>query len=76
VIIGTLQQLGDDSGPVEEMLGGFVGLDRVIGPILAYDTQLAGNAPLSFSLRRVPTIASRNRLSSESTVMGTVTLIF
>ena len=76
VIVGTVQQLGDDSGPTADMLDGFVGYDWTIGPILAYDTKLAGKAPLSFSLRWVPTIASRNRLSSESTVMGTVTLIF
>jgi hypothetical protein len=37
--------------------------------------RLADNAPLSYSLRRVPTTASRNRLNSESTVMATVTLI-
>lgn len=76
VIIGTVQQLGEDSGPTADLLDGFVGYDWTIGPMLAYDTRLAGKAPLSFSLRSVPTIVSRNRLSSESTVLGTVTLIF
>jgi hypothetical protein len=76
VIVGTVQQLGDDSGPTADLLNGFVGYDWTIGPIFAYDTKLVGKAPLSFSLRWVPTISSRNRLSSESTIMGTVTLIF
>jgi hypothetical protein len=76
VIVGTVQQLGDDSGPTADRLDGFVGYDWAVGPIIAYDTRLAGGAPLSFSLRWVPTIASRNRLSSESTVLGTITLVF
>ena len=76
MIVGTVQQLGRDSGPTADKLGGFVGYDWTVGPILTYDTKLAGKAPLSFSLRWVPTIASKNRLSSPSTVMGAVTLIF
>jgi hypothetical protein len=76
VIAGTVQQLGEDSGPTADLLDGFVGYDWTIGPLLAYDTRLAGKAPLSFSLRWVPTIASHNRLSSQTTVLGTITLIF
>ena len=76
LIVGTVQQLGKDSGPTADKLGGFVGYDWTIGPILTYETRLADKAPLSFSLRWVPTIASRNRLSSPSTVLGTVTLAF
>jgi hypothetical protein len=76
VIVGTVQQLGKDSGPTADRLGGFVGHDWTIGPMLTYDTKLAGKAPLSFSLRWVPTIASHNRLSSPSTVLGTVTAMF
>lgn len=76
LIVGTVQQLGKDSGPTADKLGGFVGYDWTIGPILTYDTRLAEQAPLSFSLRWVPTIASRNRLSSPSTVLGTITLVF
>jgi hypothetical protein len=76
VIFGTVQQLGKDSGPTADRLGGFKGYDWSVGPILTYDTKLAGKAPLSFSMRWVPTIASKNRLNSPSTAMGTVTLIF
>lgn len=76
VVVGTVQQLGKDSGPTADKLNGFVGYDWTIGPILSYDTKLAGKAPLSFSLRWVPTIASNNRLNSTSTAMGTVTLLF
>lgn len=73
VAVETVQQLGKDSGPTADKLNGFVGYDWTIGPILSYDTKLAGKAPLSFSL---PTIASNNRLNSTSTAMGTVTLLF
>lgn len=76
VIVGTVQQLGKDSGPTADKLGGFVGYDWAVGPILTYDTKLAGKAPLSFSLRWVPTVASKNRLNSPSTAMGTITLLF
>src|SRR5262249_57164165 len=76
VIAGTVQQLGKDSGPTADKLGGFIGHDLAIGPLLTYDTKLAGKAPLSFSLRGVPTVGSHNRLSSTSTVLGTATLIF
>lgn len=37
---------------------------------------LEAKAPLSFSLRWVPTIGSRNRLAGHDTVMATATLIF
>ena len=43
---------------------------------MTYDTKLADKAPLSFSLRWVPTVSSKNRLDSDSTVMATATLIF
>ncbi|MFO1392863.1 MAG: transporter [Steroidobacteraceae bacterium] len=76
VITGTVQQLAKDSGPTAVKLDGFVGHDWTIGPILTYDTKLASRAPLSFSLRWVPTIASHNRLDSPSTVLGTATLMF
>ena len=76
VIVGTVRQLGRDSGPTADKLGGFVGYDWAAGPILAYDTTLAERMPLSLSLRWVPTVASRNRLNSPSTAMGTVTLLF
>src|SRR5262245_36711581 len=76
VIVGTVQQLGKDSGPTADKLDGFVGRDWTAGPILTYDTKLEGKLPLSFSLRWVPTISSKNRLDSSSTVMGTFTLAF
>ena len=71
-----MQQLGNDSGPLAEKLNGFVGSDWTVGPILTYDTKLAGMAPLSFSIRWIPTVSSRNRLEGNSTVMATATLIF
>ena len=76
LIVGTVQQPGDDSGPTADRLNGFVGEDWVVGPIVTYDTKLADKAPLSFSLRWVPTVSSKNRLDSDSTVMATATLIF
>jgi hypothetical protein len=76
VIVGTVQQLGKDSGPTADQLDGFIGSDWTAGPILTYDTRLGGKAPLSFSLRWVPTIYSKNRLDSSSTVMGTFTMAF
>ena len=47
-----------------------------IGPIVTYDTKLGGKAPLSFSLRWVPTVTSKNRLDSTATVLATATLVF
>jgi len=76
LIVGTVQQLGNDSSALAERLDGFVGHDLAVGPIVTYDTKLQGKLPLSFSLRWVPTVYSRNRLDSDSTVMGTVTLVF
>jgi hypothetical protein len=76
LVVGTVQQLGDDSGPTADALNGFRGHDWAIGPILTYDTKLADKAPLSFSIRWVPTVDSKNRLKSTSTVMATGTLIF
>lgn len=75
LILGTVQQLGKDSGPTADTLNGFVGYDWTIGPILKYDPTRLGKAPLSLSIRWVPTIASHDRLSSSSTVLGTVTLV-
>jgi len=76
LVAGTVQQLGNDSGPLAEKLNGFVGSDWTVGPVLTYDTKLAGMAPLSFSIRWIPTVSGRNRLEGNSTVMATATLIF
>ncbi|WP_019448745.1 transporter [Cupriavidus sp. BIS7] len=76
LVMGTVQQLGKDSGPTADRLNGFRGRDFAMGPIVTYDTKLGGKAPLSFSLRWVPTVTSTNRLDSTATVMGTATLIF
>ena len=59
-----------------DRLDGFVGRDLVAGPMVAFDTRLGGKAPLSVSLRWVPTIYSRNRLDSPGTIMGTLTVAF
>lgn len=74
VVMGTVQQLGGDSGPTADRLNGFQGHDFAIGPIVTYDTKLGGRHPLSFGLRWVPTVNSRNRLDSTSTFMATATL--
>jgi hypothetical protein len=76
LIVGTVQQLGDDKGPTADALNGFRGHDWAIGPILTYDTKLADKSPLSFSIRWVPTVEAKNRLKSTSTVMATGTLVF
>jgi len=75
VVMGTVQQLGDDSGPTADRLHGFRGHDFAIGPIVTYDTKLGGKTPLSFGLRWVPTVSSKNRLDSTATFMMTATLV-
>lgn len=76
LVLGTIQQLGNDSGPTADRLNGFKGRDWALGPIVTYDKKLADKRSLSVSLRWVPTISSTNRLDSSSTVMGTATLVF
>ncbi len=76
VVMGTVQQLGGDSGPLADRLDGFVGHDFTVGPIVTYDTKIGGKAPLSASLRWVPSVASTNRLKSTKTIMATATLVF
>ena len=76
LIVGTQQQLGNDSGPTADRLNGFKGRDWVLGPIVTYDRKLPGERSLSLSLRWVPTISSKNRLDSNDTVMATAALIF
>ena len=76
LIVGTVQQIGNDSGPTADKLNGFVGRDWAVGPILTYDTKVDGKLPLSLSLRWVPTVSSKNRLDSTTTLMGSVSLIF
>ncbi|SAK46155.1 meta-pathway phenol degradation-like protein [Caballeronia catudaia] len=76
VVMGTVQQLGNDSGPAADRLDGFVGHDFTIGPIVTYETTLGGKRPLSASLRWVPSVVSTNRLKSTKTFMATATLVF
>ncbi|WP_149137762.1 SphA family protein [Cupriavidus campinensis] len=76
IVMGTVQQLGNDTGPTADRLNGFRGHDFTIGPIVTYDTTLGGKAPLSFSVRWVPTVTSKNRLDSTATVLATATLVF
>ncbi len=76
MILGTIQQLGTDTGPTADRLNGFKGRDWALGPIVTYDTKLADKRSLSLGLRWVPTISSTNRLDSTSTFMGTATLVF
>ncbi|CAM3978731.1 Phenol degradation protein meta [Bordetella tumbae] len=76
LIVGTQQQLGNDSGPTADRLNGFKGRDWALGPIVTYDRKLPGERSLSLSLRWVPTISSKNRLDSNDTVMATAALIF
>jgi hypothetical protein len=47
IVMGTVQQLGNDSGPIADRLNGFRGRDFAMGPIVTYDTKLGGKAPLS-----------------------------
>lgn len=76
LILGTIQQLGSDSGPTADRLNGFKGRDWALGPIVTYDRKLADKRSLSLSLRWVPTISSTKRLDSNDTVMATATLVF
>lgn len=76
VVMGTVQQLGHDTGPAADQLNGFVGHDFAIGPIITYDTKIDGKRPLSASLRWVPTVTSTNRLNSTKTFMATATIVF
>ncbi|BBU33132.1 hypothetical protein BTHE68_68660 (plasmid) [Burkholderia sp. THE68] len=76
IVMGTVQQLGHDTGPTADRLDGFVGHDFTVGPIVTYDTKLGGKAPLSASLRWVPSVTSTNRLKSTKTFMATATLVF
>ena len=75
VIVGTVQQLGDDKGPTADALNGFRGHDWALGPIVTYDTKLSGKDPLSLSLRWVPTVEAKNRMKG-NTFMATGTLVF
>lgn len=76
LVMGTVQQLGDDTGPIADRLNGFVGRDFSMGPIITYDTKINGKHPFSASLRWVPTIASTNRLKSTTSFQATATLAF
>ncbi|MEJ8858208.1 transporter [Variovorax robiniae] len=76
LILGTVQQIGKDSGPTADRLNGFQGHDWALGPVVSYDTKINGKTPLSMSLRWVPTISSKNRIDSRKTVMASATLIF
>lgn len=76
LVMGTVQQLGHDTGPTADKLDGFVGHDFALGPIVTYDTKIGGKAPFSASLRWVPSISSTNRLKSTNSFMATATLIF
>lgn len=76
LIVGTIQQLGNDKGDTADQLSGFRGRDWALGPVLTYDRKLADDRSLSLGLRWVPTIQSTNRLDSNSTVMATATLVF
>ncbi|SAK69152.1 meta-pathway phenol degradation-like protein [Caballeronia calidae] len=76
VVMGTVQQLGNDTGPTADRLNGFVGHDFTVGPIVTYETKIGGKAPLSASVRWVPSVTSTNRLKSTKTFMATATLVF
>lgn len=76
LVMGTVQQLGKDSGPTADRLDGFEGHDLSLGPIVTYDTVVAGKRPLSASVRWIPSVASTRRLKSTPSVMATATLAF
>jgi hypothetical protein len=75
VVLGTVQQLGDDHGDLADGLDGFKGRDWAAGPIVTYDSKL-GTSSLSLGLRWIPTLSSEKRLESDHTVMGSATLVF
>lgn len=73
-VFGWIEQLGNDSGPTADRLHGFQGDDISIGPYLSYTTRLGGMAPLSITLRWVPTVYSNNRISGD-TVTASISLV-
>jgi hypothetical protein len=76
LVLGTTQQLGSDTGPIADRLGGFRGSDFALGPIVTYSTKIDGKLPVSAALRWLPTISSTNRLKSTNTFMGSATVAF
>jgi hypothetical protein len=75
IVMGTVQQLGDDSGPTADRLNGFRGRDFAMGPIVTYDTKLAASAAVVQPALGADG-ASKNRLDSTATVQATATLVF
>ncbi len=76
LVVGTTQQLGNDSGPTADRLNGFVGRDVSVGPVVTLNTKLFGKNALSASLRWVPNVMSVNRLKSTRSFQAGATVAF
>jgi hypothetical protein len=69
VILSLVQQLSKDEGPLADRLNGFQGRDFGIGPYASYSTKVAGQVPLDFTLRWVPSFTSKNRLAGNTVLL-------
>lgn len=65
VVGGWLQQLGDDSGPTADRLGGFRGHSLGLGPILSYGKKWSGGQHLDLSVRYVTEFNVKNRFKGD-----------
>lgn len=69
VILGWVQQLGDDEGPLADRLGGFQGRELAVGPIVTYSTKIS-DLPLSASLRWLNTVSQHNRFDRNTVYLS------
>jgi hypothetical protein len=60
-IVGWIEQVGNDTGPLAERLNGFRGREVAVGPIVTYATKV-GALPLSTSLRWLETVSQKDRM--------------
>jgi hypothetical protein len=64
-IVGWIEQIGRDSGPLADRLNGFKGREVALGPIVTYSTKV-GPLPLSTSLRWLGTVYNRDRMDRDT----------
>lgn len=64
-IVGWIEQIGHDSGPLADRLNGFKGREIALGPIVTYSTKV-GPLPLSTSLRWLSTVYNRDRMDRDT----------
>src|SRR5262249_29753250 len=70
-IFGWMQQLGDDTGPLPDRLGGFVGHMLGAGPIVVYSTKINQKTTFSMDVRFIPEFANKNLLKGNPVMINT-----